>query len=106
MAAWQPEQPSLDRRTGYDRREYESGRRERDQQIRLRNLAATLLTFCLGLSIIYFSFALIGAVDFADALGFTIAAIVLAGLWLLGAWQRARSGASFVTRPDRERRGF
>jgi hypothetical protein len=105
-AAWQPEHPSLDRRSGSERRDDEYGRREADQQLRLRNLAATLLSFCLGLAILYVAFALIGAVDFGEAIGFTIGAIVLAGLWVLGAWQRSRSGAFFITRNERERRGF
>jgi hypothetical protein len=95
-----------DRRSGYERRDDEYGRRAADAQIHFRSLAATLLTFCLGLSILYVGFALVGAVDFGDAIGFTIAAIVLAGLWVVGAWQRARSGAYWVTRNERERRGF
>jgi hypothetical protein len=33
-------------------------------------------------------------------------ASVLLLIWLAGVWQRARSGARFVTRSDRERRGF
>ena len=32
--------------------------------------------------------------------------VVLAGLWVLGAWQRSRKGAYWVTRNERERRGF
>jgi high-affinity Fe2+/Pb2+ permease len=77
-----------------------------DPQIRFRNLAATLLTFCLGLAILYLGFGLVGAADFGDSIGFTIGAIVLAGLWVLGAWQRSRKGAHWVTRSERERRGF
>jgi hypothetical protein len=77
-----------------------------DPGFRFRELAATLLTFCLGLAILYFAFGLIGAADFGDSLGFTIGAIILAGLWLLGAWQRTRKGAFWTTRNERERRGF
>jgi hypothetical protein len=89
---------------------YREGEEEYEQrgepQIGFRNLAATLLTFCLGLAILYVGFALVGAADFGDSIGFTIAAIVLAGLWVLGAWQRQRKGAYWITRNERERRGF
>ena len=72
-----------------------------DPQIRFRNLAATLLTFCLGLAILYLGFGLVGGADLGDSIGFTLGAIVLAGLWVLGAWQRARKGAHWVTRNER-----
>lgn len=65
-----------------------------------------MLTFCLGLAILYFAFGLIGAADFGDSLGFTIGAIILAGQWALGAWQRSRNGAFRRTRNERERREF
>ena len=109
MSAWRQrhEDPvyETERRSAY--REPEDDYSEHaDPQIRFRNLAATLLTFCLGLAILYLGFGLVGAADFGDSLGFTIGAIVLAGLWVLGAWQRARKGAYWVTRNERERRGF
>jgi ABC-type transport system involved in cytochrome bd biosynthesis fused ATPase/permease subunit len=81
-------------------------RRYEDRYQRFRDIAATLVAFCGGLVVMFLFFAAIGAVNLGDAIGFTIAAIVLTAVWILGAWQRARSGASFVTRPDRERRGF
>jgi ABC-type transport system involved in cytochrome bd biosynthesis fused ATPase/permease subunit len=96
--------PTDERRRGPDRREY--GRRAEDRAQRVRDIAATLLAFCGGLAILYLFFAAIGAVDLGDSLVFTIAAAVLALLWLLGAWQRSRSGGAIITRPDRERRGF
>jgi hypothetical protein len=88
----------------YARREAQ--RRFEDRYQRFRDIAATLIAFCGGLVVMFLFFAAIGAVNLGDAIGFTIAAIALTAVWLLGAWQRARSGASFVTRPDRERRGF
>lgn len=91
--------PALERRERAPRR-YE------DRYQRFRDIAATLVAFCGGLVVMFLFFAAIGAVNLGDAIGFTIAAIVLTAVWILGAWQRARSGASFVTRPDRERRGF
>ena len=91
--------PVIDRREG-------ARRRIEDRYQRFRDIAATLIAFCGGLVVMFLFFAAIGAVNLGDAIGFTIGAIVLTAVWLLGAWQRARSGASFVTRPDRERRGF
>ena len=91
--------PVIDRREG-------ARRRIEDRYQRFRDIAATLIAFCGGLVVMFLFFAAIGAVNLGDAIGFTIGAIVLTAVWLLGAWQRARSGASFVTRPDRERRVF
>jgi hypothetical protein len=97
--------PTDDRRSGPDRRET-YGRRTEDRARRVRDIAATLLAFCGGLAILYVFFAAIGAVDLGDSLVFTIIAVALAVLWLLGAWQRSRTGGAMITRPDRERRGF
>jgi hypothetical protein len=33
-------------------------------------------------------------------------AVALAVIWLIGAYQRWKSGAIFITRRDRERRGY
>jgi hypothetical protein len=98
-------QGTEDRRSGPDRRATE-GRRAEDRTARFRDAAATLLAFCGALAVLYVFFAVIGAVDFGDTIVFTVVAAVLALVWLAGVWQRARSGARFVTRADRERRGF
>jgi hypothetical protein len=97
--------PQRDRRRGGDRRATE-GRRAEDRAARFRDVAATLVAFCGALALLYLFFALVGTVDFGDTIVFTIVAAVLALIWLLGVWQRARAGARFVTRSDRERRGF
>jgi ABC-type transport system involved in cytochrome bd biosynthesis fused ATPase/permease subunit len=91
--------PVVDRREG-------TPRRFEDRFRRFRDMAATLLAFCGGLVVMFLFFAAIGAVNLGDAIAFTIASIVLTAVWLLGAFQRARTGGSLVTRPDRERRGF
>ena len=81
-------------------------RRAEDRQQHVRSLAASLLAFCGALAVLYVFVGLIGAVDFGEAAVATGIAILLALLWLAGAYQRARTGAGLVTRPDRERRGF
>ena len=73
---------------------------------RWRSFAAGVLALCGALSIVYFIFAALGAVDLGDAAVGSGIAVALGLLWLAGAWQRARSGGGFVTRGDRERRGF
>ena len=90
----------------FERREGGTGRDPVPLGGRFRDVAATLITFCGGLAILFLFFAAIGAVDVGDAAGLFAAALVLAVIYLLGAWQRARTGAERATRPDRERRGF
>ncbi len=89
-----------------ERRSSIPGRRHADRNERLRAVAAALLALCGALAVIYFVFAAIGAVDLADAAVASVIALVLALLWLAGLWQRSRSNSAFVTRGDRERRGF
>jgi hypothetical protein len=73
---------------------------------RWRSFAAGVLALCGALSVVYFIFAALGAVDLGDAAVGSAIALALGLLWLAGAWQRARSGGGFATRGDRERRGF
>ena len=82
------------------------GRRAEDRARYMRTLVATFLSFCGALALLYLFVGLIGAIDFEDAAVASGIAIGLALLWLLGAYQRARSGSGFATRVDRERRGF
>jgi membrane protein implicated in regulation of membrane protease activity len=71
------------------------------------DLVAAFLTLGLGLSVLYFGVAMVGAVDpFGDSIVFTIIAIVLILAWLASAYQRSRTDSTLLTRPDRERRGF
>ena len=94
-----PERRTGERRSG-------QARREEDRAERMRTLAAGVLALCGALSIVYFIFAALGAVDLGDAAAGSAIAIVLGLLWLAGAWHRARHGGGLVTRGDRERRGF
>jgi hypothetical protein len=97
--------PAGDRRRGVDRRAT-LGRRAEDRRARLRDITATALAICGGLAVLYLFFAAVGTVDLGDAVVATLVAIGLALVWLAGAYQRYRSGAIFVTRRDRERRGY
>src|SRR5687767_6761756 len=67
-------------------------RRAEDRERQFRSLAATFLAFCGALAVLYLFIGLIGAVDFAEAAVASGVAIVLALIWLAGAYQRARSG--------------
>jgi len=89
-----------------DRREADARRPKTDSNEKLRSVAAALLALCGALSVVYFAVAAVGAVDLADAALASGIALLLALLWLAGLWQRSRSNAGFVTRGDRERRGF
>jgi len=91
--------PADDRRAGPDRR-------TEDRQRRFRDITATVLAFCGGLAVLYLFFAAIGTVKLKDALVATAIAVALAVIWLIGAYQRWKSGAIFITRRDRERRGY
>jgi hypothetical protein len=82
------------------------GRRSEDRQRRFRDITATVLAFCGGLAVLYLFFAAIGTVKLKDALVATGIAVALAVIWLIGAYQRWKSGAIFITRRDRERRGY
>lgn len=76
------------------------------QQERLRSAVAALMAVCGGLSVIFLFFAAMGAVDITDAVGATVAAVVLALIWIAGFVYRQRTQAVMLQRPDRERRGF
>jgi len=96
-----------ERREGFGRREEDNRPAgTADHVDGVRSLAATLFAFCGGLAILYLFVAAIGAVDLGDALVATIVAVVLAVVWLIGAFQRYRTGSGFFTRRERERRGF
>ena len=93
-----------DRRTGDDRRG--AARRHADRAERLREMMAFAVAMCGGLAVLYLFFVAIGTIDVGDAVVATIAAIVLAAVWLLAYWHKMRTNALVVQRPDRERRGF
>ena len=64
-----------------------------------------VMSICGALVVLYLFFIAVGGVDPTEDEGWTIAALVLAILWLVYSWRRLWSGgASPYT--DRERRGF
>jgi hypothetical protein len=71
-----------------------------------RTTLAVMMAICGGLAALYVFFVLIGTVNLGRAAAGTVVALVLAAVWAVGAWHRARTGATRVQRHDRERRGF
>ena len=69
-------------------------------------MAAFAIAMCGGLAVLYVFFVAIGTIDIGDAVVATIAALVLAVIWLVAFWRRMKTDALRVQRPDRERRGF
>jgi hypothetical protein len=90
---------SDDRRTG-------ALRREADRAERLREMAAFVFAVCGGLAALFVFFVIVGTVEIGNAIVATVAACVLAAIWLYGFWRRLKTGAAMVQRPDRERRGY
>jgi hypothetical protein len=87
-------------RRGYGPRRYE------DRERYLRLAVAAALAICGGLVVVYVFFWAFGAFSLGEAAAATTVVIILGLLWLGGVWYRIRSGAFFITRRDRERRGF
>ena len=63
------------------------------------------VALCGALVVLYLFFVAIGGVDPSDDTGWTIAALVLAVIWLAFSWRRLLAGGASPAR-DRERRGF
>ena len=95
-----------DRRQG-DRREQPEGRRAADR-LRPPRLSTGIAAFWAAIGsivVLYVFFVAIGGIDPEDARAASIAVAVLALLWLAHSWRRLWAGG-FVSRTDRERRGF
>ena len=92
-----------ERRRRPDRRS-SPGRRSSDYQGGFTPLTL-LMALCGALVVLYLFFVAVGGVDPTDDKGWTIAALVLAALWLAYSWRRLWSGGASPT-ADRERRGF
>ena len=99
---------SPDRRRGGDRRAADrrssAGRRSSDYRGGFTPLTI-LMAICGALVVLYLFFIAVGGVDPTEDTGWTIAALVLAVLWLAYSWRRLWSGGASPS-ADRERRGF
>jgi hypothetical protein len=94
-----------DRRQEPDRRQ-SPGRRAEDIRRARTDLAVALFWAMVGsVVVLYLFFAIVGTVDPSENEAAAIVVLVLAVLWLAHAWRRLWAGG-FVSRPDRERRGF
>jgi hypothetical protein len=99
---------AMERRAGRDRRRDErrssTGRRSGDYRGGFTPVTI-LMSICGALVVLYLFFVAVGGVDPTEDEGWTIAALVLAILWLAYSWRRLWSGGASPT-SDRERRGF
>jgi len=97
-----------ERRLGGDRRGGERrrgvGRRSSDYRGGVTPVTV-IVSLCGALVVLYLFFVAVGGVDPTDDKGWTIAALVLAALWLAYSWRRLWAGGASPT-SDRERRGF
>lgn len=87
-----------------ERRRFERRREDREQYLRVA--LATVLAICGGLVVVYIFFWAFGAFSLGEAAAATVVVLLLGLLWLVGVYYRYRTGAVFITRRDRERRGF
>jgi fatty acid desaturase len=81
-------------------------RRDEDHGNLLRTVVSFLFAICGGLAAIFLFFAIMGAIDFGDAVAATVVAIVLGLVWFGGFYYRHRNEAGRNQWRDRERRGF
>src|SRR4051794_16729517 len=100
-----PPPPPLADRRAPDRRTGELRRSEdRGQMMRTAIVAAT--SICGGLAFLFVFFWALGAINVKDALVTTVAAVVLALVWLAGFWYRHQVESKTGRLRERERRGF
>jgi hypothetical protein len=95
--------PERRRRHVEDRRR-SPGRRSSDYVGRF-SVWTFLWALCGALVVLYLFFVVAGGVDPGDHTGWSVAALVLAILWLAHSWRRLLGGGASPS-VDRERRGF
>ena len=97
-----------ERRRREDRRSSERrggpGRRSSDYRAGITPLTV-VMSICGALVVLYLFFVAVGGVDPTEDPGWTIAALVLALVWLAYSWRRLWAGGASPA-SDRERRGF
>ena len=84
-----PEPPIQDRRAP-ERRSGGVGRRVEDRTQLMRVAIVAVTSICGGLAILFVFFALLGTIDFENAIASVVIAVVLALVWLAGFWYRHR----------------
>jgi hypothetical protein len=92
------------RRRDVDDRRRSPGRRSSDYEGRFSPMTF-LWALCGALVVLYLFFVVAGGVDPGDHTGWSVAALVLAVLWLAHSWRRLWGGGASPA-ADRERRGF
>ena len=92
-----------ERRRTPDRRSTQ-GRRASDYRGGFTPLTI-VMSICGALVVLYLFFVAVGGVDPTENTGWTIAALVLAILWLAYSWRRLWAGGASPS-TDRERPGF
>jgi protein-S-isoprenylcysteine O-methyltransferase Ste14 len=101
---------SGERRTGERRwgERRSGGRRAEDRrERRLRTAYAAAWAIVGAIVVLYLFFSMVGTVDPSDAVAASIVILVLAIAWIAHAWWRLfHLPHGYVSRPDRERRGF
>ena len=100
-----PEPPIQDRRAP-ERRSGGVGRRVEDRTQLMRVAIVAVTSICGGLAILFVFFALLGTIDFENAIASVVIAVVLALVWLAGFWYRHRHESERGIQHERERRGF
>jgi hypothetical protein len=99
-----PPPPVADRRAPERRGGYQRRAEDRTQVARTAIVAAS--SICGGLAILFVFFWALGAIDVQDAVAATVAAIVLAAVWVAGFVYRHRIESHQAKVHERERRGF
>jgi hypothetical protein len=98
------ERRHTDRRRGERRT---GGRRAEDRRrARMRTAYAAAWALVGAAVVLYLFFAVVGTIDPSKARAASIVVLVLAIAWLVHAWRRLYLPGGYVSRPDRERRGF
>ena len=100
-----PPGPVQDRRAP-ERRAGGAGRRAEDRTQLMRVAIVAVSSICGGLAILFLFFALLGTIDFENAIASVAVAVVLSLVWLAGFWYRHRHESERGVRYERERRGF
>ena len=96
--------PYGERRRGERR---SGGRRADDRRRARRNMAIAAAWAIVGAAVVlYLFFVTVGTIDPTKARAASITVLVLAVAWLAHAWRRVIIQGGYVSRPDRERRGF